>query len=70
MRIQSVIYKKVELSVPPVNANKVQSTKVLTSDNHAYIKQLWEMFHNRIHKLDEYYTPSDISNDEENNKRG
>ena len=61
--------KKVELLVPPANANEVQATKILTSDEHAYLKWLWEKFHNRIQKLDKNNTPSDISGDEENNKR-
>ena len=52
MRIQSVRSTKVELSVPSANANEVQATKVLTSENQEYIKQLREKFHNRIHKLD------------------
>ena len=69
MRIQSVRSTKLKLSVTLANANEVQATKLLTSDDHAYLKQLWEKIHNRIQKLDENYTPSDISEDEENNKR-
>ena len=65
MRIQSVISTKVELSVPPSNANEVQATKVLTSNDHAYLKRLREKFHNRIQKLDENDSPSDLSNYEE-----
>ena len=42
-----------ELSVPPENANEVQATKALTSDDHGYLKRLRAKFHNGIHKLDE-----------------
>ena len=69
MRTQSVISTKVELSVPPANENEVHATKVITSDDQTHLKQLWKKFHNRIKKLDENYTPSDLSADEENNKR-
>ena len=69
MRIQSVRSTKLELSVPPSNANEVQATKVLTSDDHAYLKGLWVNFQNRIQKLDKNDTPYYLSNDEENNKR-
>ena len=42
---------------------------MLTSDNHAYLKQLWGNFHNRIQKLDKNGTLSYLSNNKENNKR-
>ena len=69
IKIQSVRLKKVELSVPPLKKNEVQETKVLTSDDHAHIKQLWTKFQNMIHKLDEKDTPPGISGDKEKNKR-
>ena len=69
IRIQSVISTKVELSLPPENSNELKSTNVLTSDDHAYLKRLRAKFHNRIQKLDENDTPSDLSDDEEKNNR-
>ena len=76
MRIQSFRLKKVELSVPPANANEVPETKVFTSDDHIYLKRLRSKFHDSIHKLDKNDTlsdpsddnPSNLSDDEENNK--
>ena len=67
MRIQSVRSTKVELLVPPLN--EIQAKKLLTSDDHVYLKRLQEKFHNRINKLDENDTPSDLRDNEENNKR-
>ena len=67
--MQPVRSTKVELSVTPENVSEVQSTNVLTSDNHAYLKQLRAKFHNRIQKLDENDTPSDLRDNKENNKR-
>ena len=67
--MQPVRSTKVELSVTPENVSEVQSTRLLTSDNHAYLKQIWEKFHNSSHKLDRSDTPSDPNNDEENKKR-
>ena len=66
-----------ELSVPPANVNEVPATKVLTSGNYVYLKRLRGNFHDSIYKLDENYTlsdpsndtPSNLSNDEENNER-
>ena len=69
MRIQSVRSTTVELSVPPANVNEVQATNILTSDDHAYFKQLRAKFHNRVHKLDQNDTPSDLRNNELNDKR-
>ena len=57
-----------ELSGPISNAKKIQATKVLTSDNHAYPKQLRAKFQHRIQKLDENDTLSDLSYDEDKNK--
>ena len=75
MSIQSVISAKLELSVPPENESEVLATKVLTSDDHIYLKRLRENFHDRIHKLDKNDTLSDLrdnsnsnlSDNEENN---
>ena len=66
-----------QLSVPPANSNEVPAKKVLTRDDHVYLKRLQENFQGSIHKLDENEIISDISNDnpsnlsnnEENNKR-
>ena len=62
-----------ELSVPPENSNEVPATKVLTSDDHIYLKLFRAKFHDSIHKLDKNYTlydprddtPSNLSDDEE-----
>ena len=67
MRIQSVRLTKAELSVPSENANEVPATKVPTSDDHVYVKGLREMFHNRIHKLDENDSLYDLINDTPSN---
>ena len=69
MRIQSVRSTKLELSVRLENKNEVQATKLITIEDYTYLKQLREIFHNRLHKLDEKYTPSDIIDYEENSKR-
>ena len=45
----------------------MQTTKFLTYDDHAYLKRLQKRFHNRIQKLDDNYTPYDLSNDKEKN---
>ena len=66
-----------QLSVPPANANEVPAAKVLTRDDHIYLKRLREKFHDSIHKLDENDiisdlskdTPSNLSDDEEKNKQ-
>ena len=66
-----------QLSVPPANANEAPAANVLTRDDHVYLKRLWAKFHDSIHKLDENDilsdlstdTPSNLSDDEEKNKR-
>ena len=66
-----------QLSVPPAKAKEVPVAKVLTSDDHVYLKQLREKFHDSIHKLDKNdihydlskYTPSNLSDNKEKNKR-
>ena len=58
-----------ELSVPPAKENEVPETKVLTSDNHIYLKRLRENFHNRIYKLDKNDTLSGLSNNTTSNLR-
>ena len=35
---------------------------MLTRDDHVYLKRLWAKFYDSIHKLDENYILSDISN--------
>ena len=67
MRIQSFRLKKVELSVPPANANEVSATELLISDDRVYLKRLRANFHNSIHKLDENDTLSDPSGDTPSN---
>ena len=69
MRIQSIMSKKLKLSVPPENESKVKATKLLTSNYHTYLKLIRTKLHNRIQKLDKNDIPSDISNNKENNKR-
>ena len=66
-----------ELSIPPANANEVQATKVLASDDHVYLKRLRAKFHNSIQRLDKNdtlsdlskNTPSNLSDNKEYNKR-
>ena len=56
-----------ELSVPQANANEVPATKVLTSDDHVYLKRLRAKFHDSIHELNENDNLSDQSGDTTSN---